>query len=91
MSESCWPYVYVFGLASRSTASAEQGSIAIELNKAEVPPPAGCRLHFDVHNSTALKFNVLSADLVFFDPDGVVVVTITGELRQSPSAEASLQ
>ena len=60
-----------FGLASRSTASAEQGSIAIELNKAEVAP-AGCRLHFDVHNSTALKFNVLSADLVFFDPDGVV-------------------
>ena len=59
------------GLASPSTASAEPGSIAIELNKVEAVP-TGCRLHFDVHNSTAMKFNVLSADLVFFDSDGVM-------------------
>ena len=60
-----------FGLGSPGTASAEQGSLAIELNKAEATP-TGCRLHFDVHNGTALNFKVLSADLVFFDSDGVM-------------------
>lgn len=58
---------------NQNRVSAEPGGIAIELNKAETVP-SGCRLHFDVHNATALKFNVVSADLVFFDSEGVMFV-----------------
>ncbi len=51
--------------------SAEPEGLAIELNKVETVP-SGCRLHFNAHNTTAVKFSVLSADLVFFGPDGVM-------------------
>ena len=52
-------------------AAAEPGGLAIELNKVETTP-SGCRLHFHAHNATAVKISVLSADLVFFGPDGVM-------------------
>ena len=52
-------------------ASAEPEGLVIELNKVEAAP-SGCRLHFSVRNATDVKFSVLSADLVFFGPDGVM-------------------
>lgn len=52
-------------------ASAAPEGLVIELNKAETAP-SGCRLHFNAHNGTAVKISVLSADLVFFGPDGVM-------------------
>tara|TARA_B100000029_G_scaffold427761_1_gene437307 strand:+ start:4132 stop:4560 length:429 start_codon:yes stop_codon:yes gene_type:complete len=65
--------VMCLGLALGSVprAWAQQEGIAIELNKVE-SAPSGCRLHFDVHNTTGMKFEVFSVDLVFFDTDGVV-------------------
>ena len=62
---------YGTALGDVSFARAQQEGIAIELNKAE-STPAGCRLHFDIHNTTNTKFKVFSADLVFFDLDGVM-------------------
>ncbi len=58
-------------LSGMSPAWAQQEGIVIELNKAE-SAPAGCQLHFNVHNTTNTKFEVFSVDLVFFDADGVM-------------------
>ncbi len=60
-----------FCFGNANSVSAESGGLSIELNKVETAP-SGCRLHFDVHNATALKFTVVSADLVFFDSEGVM-------------------
>lgn len=69
----CMLMAMYFGIAlgGVSLAWAQQEGIAIELNKAE-SMPAGCRLHFDVHNTTNTRFEVFSVDLVFFDSDGVM-------------------
>ncbi len=66
-----WVAALFLCFGNANGASAEAGGLAIELNKVEAAP-SGCRLHFDVHNATALKFSVVSADLVFFDSDGVM-------------------
>lgn len=61
--------VYLFG--GIAAVAAQQSGLNIELNKVE-PAAQGCRLHFDVHNRTDMDFRVLSANLVFFDPQGVM-------------------
>ena len=61
-----------FGAANG--VSAQEGKLVIELNKVEAADNE-CRLHFDVFNGTALQFRVVSADLVFFDSEGVMSST----------------
>jgi hypothetical protein len=51
-------------------ANAQEGSIAIELNKLE-PQGQGCRAYFVVTNK-ATAYQELKLDLVLFRPDGVI-------------------
>jgi hypothetical protein len=62
---------------------AQSQMILIQLNKVE-PSGQGCQFHFVVENKSETTFKVFSADLVFFDPDGVLSSRSTvsfGKLR----------
>jgi hypothetical protein len=50
---------------------AEQGSIAIELNKLE-PQGGQCRAYFVITNKSKTNYKELKLDLVLFRPDGVI-------------------
>lgn len=58
----------VFGL---STASAQEGSLAIELNKLEAQGE-DCRAYFVIDNKNDTAYDGLKLDLVLFRPDGVI-------------------
>jgi hypothetical protein len=58
----------LFGLA---TASAEEGAIAIELNKLE-PQGKQCRAYLVIQNKGGTNYQELKLDLVLFRPDGVI-------------------
>lgn len=58
----------LFGLSS---AIAEEGSIAIELNKLE-PHESDCRAYFVINNQNDKSYEALKLDLVLFRPDGVI-------------------
>ena len=58
-------------LLSLGAAKAEQGSIAIELNKLE-PQGGQCRAYFVVNNSSGTTYQELKLDLVLFHSDGVI-------------------
>ena len=57
-------------------AFAQSNRLLIELNKVEASS-AGCQFHLIVANESATDLNVLSADLVFFDREGVVLTRST--------------
>lgn len=66
-------YCVLAGLAlvsSGNGASAEDASVAIELNKLE-PQGQSCRAYFVVTNKTT-AYDALKLDLVLFRPDGVI-------------------
>jgi hypothetical protein len=50
---------------------AEQGSIAIELNKLE-PQGRQCSAYFVINNTNGTNYQELKLDLVVFRPDGVI-------------------
>jgi hypothetical protein len=52
-------------------ADAEQGSIAIELNKLETQGNK-CMVYFVVNNKNKMNYEELKLDLVLFRPDGVI-------------------
>jgi hypothetical protein len=56
---------------SDDRVEAEQGSIAIELNKLE-PQGNQCRAYFVVNNKNKTSYEALKLDLVLFRPDGVI-------------------
>jgi hypothetical protein len=60
--------VLLFGLG---TATAEEGSIAIELNKLEAHDK-DCRAYFVIDNKNDKSYDALKLDLVLFRPDGVI-------------------
>jgi hypothetical protein len=53
------------------TAAAEEGEIAIELNKLE-PHDKDCRAYFVIDNKKDNSYDALKLDLVLFRPDGVI-------------------
>ena len=64
-------------------ALAQSQMLLIQLNKVE-PSGDGCQFHLVVENRSETTFDVFSADLVFFDPDGVLSSRSTvsfGKLR----------
>jgi hypothetical protein len=58
-------------LVGLNAAEAQQGSIAIELNKLE-PQGQGCRAYFVIGNKSSTTYQALKLDLVLFRPDGVI-------------------
>jgi hypothetical protein len=52
-------------------ASAEEGSIAIELNKLE-PQGQQCRAYLVIQNKSTTNYSELKLDLVLFRPDGAI-------------------
>jgi hypothetical protein len=54
-----------------SVAVAQEGGIAIELNKLETQGQ-GCRAYFVVGNKKSTAYQELKLDLVLFRPDGVI-------------------
>jgi hypothetical protein len=54
-----------------STADADAGAIAIELNKLE-PQKESCRAYVVVTNSSSTVYQILKLDLVLFQPNGVI-------------------
>ena len=58
----------LFGLG---TATAEDGSLAIELNKLEAQGE-DCRAYFVIDNKKDTAYDELTLDLVLFRPDGVI-------------------
>lgn len=52
-------------------AAAEEGSIAIELNKLEAHDK-DCRAYFVIDNKNDTTYDALKLDLVLFRPDGVI-------------------
>jgi hypothetical protein len=52
-------------------AAAEEGDIAIELNKLE-PQGGACRAYVVVSNKSDKEYQSLNLDLVLFRPDGVI-------------------
>lgn len=50
---------------------AEEGSIAIELNKLEAHDK-DCRAYFVINNKNDTNYEALKLDLVLFQPDGVI-------------------
>jgi hypothetical protein len=56
---------------STCAASAEEGSIAIELNKLEAHEN-DCRAYFVIDNKNDTTYEMLKLDLVLFRPDGVI-------------------
>jgi len=56
---------------SASAATAEEGNIAIELNKLE-PHDEDCRAYFVIDNKNDTSYDALKLDLVLFRPDGVI-------------------
>jgi hypothetical protein len=50
---------------------AEQGSIAIELNKLE-PQGRQCGAYFVINNANSTNYETFKLDLVLFRPDGVI-------------------
>jgi hypothetical protein len=60
--------VLVFGA---STALAEEGTIAVELNKLEAHDK-DCRAYFVIDNKNDNTYDTLKLDLVLFRPDGVI-------------------
>lgn len=53
------------------TAVAEEGSIAIELNKLEAHNK-DCRAYFVIDNKNDNTYDALKLDIVLFQPDGVI-------------------
>ena len=58
-------------LSSLGTATAEEGNIAIELNKLEAHDK-DCRAYFVIDNKNDTTYDTLKLDLVLFRPDGVI-------------------
>jgi hypothetical protein len=58
-------------LLSLGAAAAEEGNIAIELNKLEAHDK-DCRAYFVIDNKNDKTYEVLKLDLVLFRPDGVI-------------------
>lgn len=51
--------------------SAQEGAVAIELNKLE-PQGGQCRAYFVINNKSGTDYEALKLDLVLFRPDGVI-------------------
>ncbi len=60
----------VWGLGA-ATAAAQSPRLALELNKVE-SSNEGCQFHIVIRNETGSDIEVLGADLVFFDQNGVM-------------------
>ena len=58
-------------LITGTVASAQDGSLAVELNKLEAEGQ-GCRAYFVITNKTDTAYQALKLDLVLFRPDGVI-------------------
>ncbi len=62
-----------------SSAAAEEGSLAIELNKLEAQGD-DCRAYFVIDNKNDTSYDGLKLDLVLFRPDGVISKRFAVEL-----------
>lgn len=58
-------------LSGLGTAAAEEGNIAVELNKLEAHNN-DCRAYFVIENKNDKTYDALKLDLVLFRPDGVI-------------------
>ena len=65
------PLMAAILLSSLGAASAEEGNIAIELNKLEAQGQ-DCRAYFVIDNKNDTSYDALKLDLVLFRPDGVI-------------------
>ena len=65
------PLVAAALLLGLGTAMAEEGNVAIELNKLE-PHDNDCRAYFVINNKNDTTYDALKLDLVLFRPDGVI-------------------
>lgn len=75
-----WLGISFVALAVNSNAAtAEEGSIAIELNKLEAHDQ-DCRAYFVVDNKNDTSYDALKLDLVLFRPDGVISQRFAVEL-----------
>ena len=78
-------------LASSSIdAEAEQGSIAIELNKLE-PQGNQCRAYFVINNKNSASYQQLKLDLVLFRPDGVIARRFAVDLAPLSSGKRAVK
>ena len=59
------------GTVLASAVAAQDGSLAVELNKLEAEGQ-GCRAYFVITNKTDTAYQALKLDLVLFRPDGVI-------------------
>jgi hypothetical protein len=66
-------------LGLSTLVAAEQGSIAIELNKLE-SQDSQCRTYFVINNKNSTNYQELKLDLVLFRPDGVIGRRFTVDL-----------
>lgn len=64
-------FMAIFALLASGAARAEEGSIAIELNKLE-PQGEQCRAYLVIENKGSTDYSELKLDLVLFNPDGVI-------------------
>lgn len=65
-------------LAAAGAATAQEGTIRIELNKLEMRGEA-CRAYLVFVNGTPQQFDRFKLDLVMFDKDGVIVDRIAAD------------
>jgi hypothetical protein len=61
----------IASLLGLGAAGAEEGSVAIELNKLE-PQGQQCRAYLVIQNKSTTDYSELKLDLVLFRPDGVI-------------------
>lgn len=76
----------LFGLA----ASAEDGSVAIELNKLE-PQGKQCRAYIVIENKTQTNYQELKLDIVLFRPDGVIAKRFAVDLAPLKADKRSVK
>ena len=65
------PLIAAALLIGLGAATAEEGNVAIELNKLE-PNDKDCRAYFVINNKNDTAYDALKLDLVLFRPDGVI-------------------
>ncbi len=71
-------------------AAAEEGPIAIELNKLE-PQGKQCRAYIVIQNKSATNYQELKLDIVLFRPDGVIAKRFAVDLAPLKAEKRSVK
>jgi hypothetical protein len=85
-----WFYVATVVALLPFAVPAQEGRIALELNKLE-PASEACRSYVVLQNRTGTAFQTLKLDLVMFDVEGVVAKRLALETAPLPADKTSLK